>query len=58
MFLFGLSSFSVEMFSGSPSGSEEADPELVTDNEVSRAALDSGSTSRLSVIVRFKSIDL
>ena len=45
MFSFSMSSFSVEMSPGSPSGSEGADPVLATDNEVSTAASDIESTS-------------
>ena len=41
-------SFSVEMSSGSPSGSEGGDPVLVTDNELSVAASVVKSTSSVS----------
>ena len=48
MFSFSVSSFSVEMSSASPSGSEGADPVLVTDNEESIAVSDIGSMSSVS----------
>ena len=43
-----VTSFSVEMSSGSPSGSEGADPVLATDNEVSIGASDIGTPSSVS----------